>query len=131
MSVTISLLEHTFRLASLFLFPAVAVWAWRGSGPARLWLATGIGLCLIVLLAAFAASATGGNAAFPVLLGRRIKFPLIVGNVGRQLGPLALKGLSLVRGQWHVGDDSAGGKSYAGNGRPCSSGRISGTMRGA
>ena len=61
-------------------------------------------------------------SAFPVLLGRRIKFPLIVGNVGRQLGPLALKGLSLVRGQWHVGDDSAGGKSYAGNGRPCSSG---------
>jgi len=64
--VAISLLEHTFRLASLFLFPAVAVWAWRASGPARLWLATCTGLCLIVLLAAFAASATGGNALAPV-----------------------------------------------------------------
>jgi len=49
-------------LASLFLFPAVAVWARRASGLARLWLTTGIGFCLIVLLAAFAASATGGNA---------------------------------------------------------------------
>jgi hypothetical protein len=64
--VTISLLEHTFRLASLFLFPAVAMWAWRASGSARLWLSTGIGLGLIVLLAAFAASATGGNALAPV-----------------------------------------------------------------
>jgi len=58
--VTISLLEHTFRLASLFLFPAVAMWAWRAS------LSTGIGLGLIVILAAFAASATGGNALAPV-----------------------------------------------------------------
>jgi hypothetical protein len=50
----------------LLAFPAVAVWAWRASGPARLWLATGIGLCLIGLLAAFAASETGGNALAPV-----------------------------------------------------------------
>jgi hypothetical protein len=34
--VTISLLEHTFRLASLFLSPAVAVWAWRASGSVQL-----------------------------------------------------------------------------------------------
>ena len=65
MRVTISLLEHTFRLVSLFLFPAVAVWAWRVAGPARLWLATGTGLCFIALLAAFAASSTGGNALAP------------------------------------------------------------------
>lgn len=35
MRVTISLLEHTFRLASLFLFPAV-VWAWRAFGSVQL-----------------------------------------------------------------------------------------------
>ena len=66
MRVAISLLEHTFRLARLFLFPAVAVWAWRVSGSARLWLSTGIGLGLIGLLAVFTASATGGNALAPV-----------------------------------------------------------------
>jgi len=64
--VTISALEHTFRLASLVFFPAVAVWAWRAAGRARLWRATGIGLGLVVLLAAFAASAAGGNALAPV-----------------------------------------------------------------
>ena len=65
-ALTISVLEHTFRLAGLLVFPAVAVWAWRASGPARLWRATGIGLGLILSLAAFAASTLGGNALAPV-----------------------------------------------------------------
>jgi hypothetical protein len=30
--------------------------------------------------------------------------------VGRRLGTLPLKGLAFVRGRWHVGNDSAGGK---------------------
>lgn len=52
MIVAISLLEHTFRLASF----------WPGSAL----VATGVGLCVIVVLAAFAASATGGNALAPI-----------------------------------------------------------------
>lgn len=46
----------------VFLFPAVTVGAWRAAGPARLWSITGLGLGLILVLAAFQASAIGGNA---------------------------------------------------------------------
>jgi hypothetical protein len=45
--------------------------------------------------------------ALPVLLGRGIKLPLVVGDVGRQLGTLPLKSLPLVDGCWHVRNDSA------------------------
>ena len=90
MRVTISLLEHTFRLASLFLFPAVAMWAWRASGSARLWLSTGIGLGLIVILAAFAASATGGGYGYTAprsLLahGLTLGLPLLATAIAVQL----------------------------------------------
>jgi hypothetical protein len=59
--VVLSLLEWGFRVASLFVFPAVALWAWRNGGSARLWLVTGLGLGLILILAAFVASPMGGN----------------------------------------------------------------------
>jgi hypothetical protein len=65
-TLALSLLEVAFRVATMFLFPALAVWAWRVSGPARLWLATGLGLCLVLLFAAFVASAMGGNVLAPV-----------------------------------------------------------------
>jgi hypothetical protein len=46
----------------------------------------------------------------PVLLGRSIKFPLVVGDVAGQLVPLTLKGSAFIRGCWHVTNDSAGRK---------------------
>jgi hypothetical protein len=65
MIVIVSLLEWGFRVASLFVFPAVALWAWRRGGATRLWSVTGLGLGLILVLAAFVASPTGGNALAP------------------------------------------------------------------
>jgi hypothetical protein len=47
---------------------------------------------------------------FPVLLGRSIKFPLVVGDVAGQLVPLTLKGSAFIRRCWHVTNDSAGRK---------------------
>jgi hypothetical protein len=38
---------------------------------------------------------------FPVLWGRSVELPLVVGYVGWQLGTLPLEGLALGRGQWH------------------------------
>jgi hypothetical protein len=64
-TLVLTLLEHAFRVASVLLFPAIALWAWRAAGPARLWAVTGIGLGLIILLAAFVASPIGGNALAP------------------------------------------------------------------
>jgi hypothetical protein len=63
--VILSLLEWGLRVASLFAFPAVALWAWRVGGSARLWSVTGLGLGLILVLAAFVASPMGGNVLAP------------------------------------------------------------------
>lgn len=51
--------------------------------------------------------------AFLRLDGRGVKLPLVVGDVGRQLVQLALKGLAFVRWGWHVADDSADDKLAA------------------
>ena len=50
------------RLACLLVFPAIAVWAWRAGGGRRLWAVTAAALGAVLLFAAFAASAAGGNA---------------------------------------------------------------------
>jgi len=63
-----------------------------------------------------------------MLLRRRVKFPLVVRDVGRQLVPLPLKGVSLVRRRWHVADDSAAHKEARGRGWPRSSSQIGGAI---
>jgi hypothetical protein len=50
------------RVGCLLVFPALAVWAWRAGGGRRLWALTATALGAVLLFAAFAASATGGNA---------------------------------------------------------------------
>ena len=50
------------RVGCLLVFPALAVWAWRTGGGRRLWALTAAALGAVLLFAAFAASATGGNA---------------------------------------------------------------------
>ena len=50
------------RVGCLLVFPALAVWAWRAGGGRRLWALTAAVLGAVLLFAAFAASATGGNA---------------------------------------------------------------------
>ena len=50
------------RVGCLLVFPALAVWAWRAGGGRRLWALTAAALGAVLLFAAFAASATGGNA---------------------------------------------------------------------
>jgi hypothetical protein len=50
------------RLGCLLVFPALAVWAWRAGGGRRLWALTAAALGVVLLFAAFAASAAGGNA---------------------------------------------------------------------
>ena len=54
--------ELFLRLVCLLLFPALAVWAWRAGGARRLWALAGAALGFVLLFAAFAASAAGGNA---------------------------------------------------------------------
>ena len=54
--------ELLLRVVCLLLFPALAVWAWRAGGARRLWELAGAGIGLVLLFAAFAASAAGGNA---------------------------------------------------------------------
>lgn len=50
------------RVGCLLVFPALAVWAWRAGGGRRLWAGTAAALGVVLLFAAFAASAAGGNA---------------------------------------------------------------------
>ena len=54
--------ELFLRLVCLLLFPALAVWAWRAGGVRRLWALAGAAVGVVLLFAAFAASAAGGNA---------------------------------------------------------------------
>jgi hypothetical protein len=50
------------RVARLLVFPALAVWAWRAGGAPRLWRLTAVAVGLVLVFAAFVASAGGGNA---------------------------------------------------------------------
>lgn len=114
----VSVLEVAFRVMSLLLFPAVALWAWRAAGPARLWSVTGIGLGLILLFAAFVASPLGGNVLAPrygysytaprslVLHGLTLGLPLVATTVAVQA--LASR-LSSTLGLYAIGVVCAGG----------------------
>jgi hypothetical protein len=53
----------------------------------------------------FAPAESATSTAPVVLCARGPRHPLVVGYLARQFLPLPLKGLSLVRGCWHVGDD--------------------------
>ena len=97
MRLIVTVLEVAFRAMSLLLFPAVALWAWRTAGAARLWSVTGIGLGLILLFAAFVASPLGGNVLAPrygyrytaprslVLHGLTLGLPLVATTVAVQV----------------------------------------------
>ena len=110
-------------MASVLLFPAVALRVWRASGPARLWAVTGVGLGLILLLAAFVASSSGGNVLAPrygygytaprslLLHGLTLGLPLVVtavavqalaGRVSSRLGLYAI-GVFCAGAAWVVG----------------------------
>lgn len=123
MPVIVSALEIAFRVTSLFLFPAVALWAWRAAGAARLWAVTGLGLALILLFAAFVASPIGGNVLAPkygysytaprslVLHGLTLGLPLLAtatavhaltGRVASRLGRYAI-GVVCAAVAWIVG----------------------------
>ena len=54
--------ELLLRVVCLLLFPVLTVWAWRAGGARRLWALAGAAIGLVLLFAAFAASAAGGNA---------------------------------------------------------------------
>ena len=123
MTLVVNWLEITLRGASIFLFPALALWAWRAGGAARLWRVTGLGLGLILLFAAFAASATGGNVLAPVegyrytsprtlvLYGLTLGLPVVsttlaiqvlAGSWSTRLGPYAV-GVLCAAVPWIVG----------------------------
>ena len=72
------------RVGCLLVFPALAVWAWRAGGGRRLWALTAAALGAVLLFAAFAASAAGGNALVE-----------IHGYSYTLLGSLLLHGLTL------------------------------------
>jgi hypothetical protein len=58
----VSVLEVALRAGTLLVFPALAGWARRTGGPARLWGLTGLGVALVLLFALFVASPLAGNA---------------------------------------------------------------------
>lgn len=61
MTRVVTWLSLVLRVATLLLFPALAIWAWRTGGATRLWRVTALGVGAILLFAAFAASSAGGN----------------------------------------------------------------------
>ena len=61
MTLVATWLGLVLRVATLLLFPALAVWARRTGGAARLWRVTALGVGGILLFAAFVASSAGGN----------------------------------------------------------------------
>jgi hypothetical protein len=85
------------RVGCLLVFPALAVWAWRAGGGRRLWALTAAALGAVLLFAAFAASATGGNALVETH-GYSYKLPGRLGRHGLTLGlPMVAASLA-VRG---------------------------------
>ncbi len=65
MTIVVTVLVHALQAASILLFPALALRAWRSGGSGGLWRATGLGIGLILLFAAISASAPAGNALAP------------------------------------------------------------------
>src|SRR2546429_8333909 len=61
MTLAVTLLAHVLQGASILLFPALALRAWRSGGPGGLWRATGLGVGLILLFATISAGAPAGN----------------------------------------------------------------------
>jgi len=61
-TLVVTWLGLVLRVATLLLFPALAVWAWRTGSVARLWRVTAVGVGVILLFALFVASSAGGNA---------------------------------------------------------------------
>jgi hypothetical protein len=53
--------HHTSQHGSLFVFPAIAIWAARTGGPSRLWLALVIALIIVVVFALASGAAWFGN----------------------------------------------------------------------
>ena len=102
------------RVGCLLVFPALAVWAWRAGGGRRLWALTAAALGAVLLFAAFAASATGGNALVEthgysytlpgslVLHGLTLGLPMVVASLavrgagGRVTSRVALYALGLL-----------------------------------
>lgn len=78
MTLLLSWLEVALRAATLMVFPAVAVWAWRGGGVARLWRSAGFAVALVLLFAALVATAAGGNVLAPVYGYRYILPPVLL-----------------------------------------------------
>ena len=84
-------------------FPALAVWAWRAGGGRRLWALTAAALGAVLLFAAFAASATGGNALVEthgysytlpgslVLHGLTLGLPMVAASLARATSMAAVK----------------------------------------
>jgi ABC-type iron transport system FetAB permease component len=60
-TLVVTWLSLVLRVATLLLFPALAVWARRTGGAARLWRVTALGVAGVLLFAAFVASSAGGN----------------------------------------------------------------------
>ena len=65
MTLAVTLLAHVLQGASILLFPALALRAWRSGGPGELWRATGLAVGLSLLFAAISASASAGNVLAP------------------------------------------------------------------
>ena len=102
------------RLGCLLLFPALAAWAWRAGGGRRLWAVTAAALGAVLLFAAFAASAAGGNALVEthgysytlpgslLLHGLTLGLPMVVASLavrgvgGRVMSRVALYGIGLL-----------------------------------
>jgi hypothetical protein len=61
-TLVVTWLSLVLRVATVLLFPALAVWAWRPEGAVRLWRVTALGVGVVLLFAAFVASSAGGNA---------------------------------------------------------------------
>jgi hypothetical protein len=120
------------RLGCLLVFPALAVWAWRAGGGRRLWALTAAALGAVLLFAAFAASAAGGNALVEthgysytlpgslLLHGLTLGLPMVAASLAvqgaaRRIGPrTGLYGLGLLAGLlgWVTGVLAAVGLVY-------------------
>jgi hypothetical protein len=55
-------IESGLRIACVLVFPGLAVWTRCAGGGRALWRMTGVAIGLVLVFAAFAASAAGGNA---------------------------------------------------------------------
>jgi hypothetical protein len=62
MAAGVTLIHLILQVASIALFPALALWATRTGGPIRLWRITGLSVGLILVFGAAVASTAAGNA---------------------------------------------------------------------